>query len=299
MSEEIVQSFKKMFEEKIDINVKNKWFSSKYLKIDCCPEVIFNISIQRITDYIFNVKVTKFFTKPATALIELTINSQIRRQYITNWTDDVIFENFSLSFDNDVRPQKEGFLNNYRYQSRIRTYRVTISGDITWYGFNDDLLNAKMNKNMETYLKNVEFSDVKIRVKNNEEFPAHKVFLASSSSVFKKMLTTDMKESRDKCINLPELDSDTVNELLHFLYYGKLDKASDNGAILFELVKAADMYLISDLKRVCDVLLSRLLTSENVISLLEISGTYKLPIVRQQSLIFIANHVDVLFEEEI
>ncbi|XP_044590475.1 ARM REPEAT PROTEIN INTERACTING WITH ABF2-like [Cotesia glomerata] len=155
-----------------------------------------------------------------------------------------------------------------------------------------------MNKNMETYLKNVEFSDVKIRVKNNEEFPAHKVFLASSSSVFKKMLTTDMKESRDKCINLPELDSDTVTELLHFLYYGKLDKASDKSAILLELVKAADMYLISDLKRVCDVLLSRLLTSENVLSLLEISRTYKLPIVRQQSLIFIANHVNVLLEEE-
>ncbi|KAH0546398.1 hypothetical protein KQX54_009193 [Cotesia glomerata] len=275
MSEEIVQSFKKMFfEEKIDINVKNEWFSSKYIKIDCCPEVVFNFSIQRITDHIFNVKVTKLFSKPATALIELTINCQIKRQYITNWTYDVIFENFSLLFDNDVRPKDDGCSDIYCNQSlkKFHTYRVTISGDIT--------------------------CDVKIRVKNNEEFPAHKVFLASSSSVFKKMLTTDMKESRDKCINLPELDSDTVTELLHFLYYGKLDKASDKSAILLELVKAADMYLISDLKRVCDVLLSRLLTSENVLSLLEISRTYKLPIVRQQSLIFIANHVNVLLEEE-
>ncbi|KAH0546401.1 BTB/POZ domain-containing protein At1g01640-like [Cotesia glomerata] len=156
-----------------------------------------------------------------------------------------------------------------------------IEGNITWYGLNDDLLSARINKNIKTYLKNVEFSDVKIRVKNNEEFTAHKVVLTSNSSIFKKMLTTDMKESKESCINLPELDSDTVNELLHFLYYGKLDKASDNSAILLELVKVADMYLISDLKHVCDALLSRLLTSKNVLSLLEISGTHNLLIVRQ------------------
>ncbi|CAG5092637.1 Similar to SPOPL: Speckle-type POZ protein-like (Homo sapiens) [Cotesia congregata] len=278
MSEEFAQSFKKMsFTKELEINVKNKWVSSENLKMDFCPEFVFNISVLRNT-------MTIHFTK-----------------YITNWTDDVIFKSFSIAVDNDVCCEDDdAYYNEYRKRSSKTFYknRIMITCETIWYGFNDDLLSARINKNMETYLKNVEFSDVKIRVKNNEEFPAHKVVLASNSSVFKNMLTTDMKESKENCINFPELDSDTVNKLLHFLYHGKLDKASDNSAILLELVKAADMYLISDLKRVCDAFLSRLLSSENVFLLLEISRTINLPIVRQQSLIFIANHVDVLFEEE-
>ncbi|CAG5093615.1 Similar to SPOPL: Speckle-type POZ protein-like (Homo sapiens) [Cotesia congregata] len=168
-----------------------------------------------------------------------------------------------------------------------------------WHAFSDDTLGAKLYKNMEAYFKNSEFCDVKIRAKNNEEFPAHKIILASNSSVFKQMLTIDMKEKKENCINLLEFDADVVKELLYFLYHEKLDKAGDNTAILLELVKVADMYCISELKRVCELLLSYNLSLDNVISLLELSKAYKLLILKQRALIYIANNVNSLCSQEI
>ncbi|KAH0546403.1 speckle-type POZ protein B-like [Cotesia glomerata] len=227
------------------------------------------------------------------------------RKDITNWTDDIMFEDLVIPSNSHRCKLNNSPMIRFRNldtcnkeSTALHEYDILINCSIIWQAFTDDTLSAKSYKNMEAYFKNSEFSDVKIRAKNNEEFPAHKIILSSNSSVFKQMLTIDMKEKKENFINLPELDADIIKELLYFLYHGKLDKASENNAILLELVKVADMYCISELKRVCDLSLSNNLSLDNVISLLEVSQAYKLLILKQRALIYITNNVNSLCLQE-
>ncbi|KAH0546402.1 protein maternal effect lethal 26-like [Cotesia glomerata] len=227
------------------------------------------------------------------------------RKDVSNWTADVIFENLMIPLNchkcissNSYNNRQKNTWEMCNKKSTCHEYEIPITCSIVWHAFTDDTLNAKLYKNMEAYFKNSEFNDVKIRAKNNEEFPAHKIILASNSSVFKQILTTDMKEKKEDCINFLELDADIVKELLYFLYHEKLDKAGDISAILSELVKVADMYCISELKRVCDLSLSNKLSIDNVMSLLKLSETYKLPILQQRALIYIANNINSLCSQE-
>ncbi|CAG5093614.1 Similar to SPOPL: Speckle-type POZ protein-like (Homo sapiens) [Cotesia congregata] len=301
MSEEaeVNQNEKINYECTLEIQEENKWTNSDFFSIQQGLDFKFNISARKNEKYRLDIKVTKFSTKSAIAIIELKIDNMIPiRKDVTNWTDDVIFEDLVIP-SNCHACQYHWTLDECNKTSKgYHVYKIPITCSIVWHAFNDGTLCAKLYKNMEAYFENSEFSDVKIRAKNNEEFSAHKIILSSNSSVFQQMLTTDMKEKKENCINLPELDADIIKELLFFLYHGKLDKAGDNSATLLELVKVADMYCISELKRICDLSLSNNLSLDNVMSLFEVSKAYKLVILKERALIYIANNVNSLRSQE-
>ena len=71
---------------------------------------------------------------------------------------------------------------------------------------------------------------------------AHRVIVAAGSPVFHAMLYGNMKESRQKEIELPTTDTEILSALLTFVYYtGRVNVNSKN----LESVLEAAHYLMS------------------------------------------------------
>ncbi|CAL1281806.1 unnamed protein product [Larinioides sclopetarius] len=82
-----------------------------------------------------------------------------------------------------------------------------------------------------------------------KSFSAHKNVLYARSSVFRATLTNDMKEKNTDCIKVEDLEDETVQRLLLFLYTDNLEELQWESAI--QLYYAADKYAIGKLKVLC------------------------------------------------
>ncbi|RNA00034.1 BTB and MATH domain-containing 38-like [Brachionus plicatilis] len=104
-----------------------------------------------------------------------------------------------------------------------------------------------MDLNIELYdfFNGDELSDLKIIVENQTLY-VHKAILGTVSPVFKKMLTSNLKESQENLIQLPDKKLDDILTLLKMLYpdYPK-DMEDSKVQALLEL---SDEYLINSLK---------------------------------------------------
>ncbi|CAL1286291.1 unnamed protein product [Larinioides sclopetarius] len=114
-------------------------------------------------------------------------------------------------------------------------------------------------------------SDVQLKTKT-KSFPAHKIILCARSSVFKRMMTSDMKEKNSGCIEIDDLDDDVVQQLLIFLYSDTI------GIVQWEMATrlyyAADKYEVVKLKAVCSSFLLENLTPTNAGELLVLADTH-------------------------
>ncbi len=91
-----------------------------------------------------------------------------------------------------------------------------------------------------------------------EEFPAHRVVLASSSPYFNAMFTNEHLESRQSKITLEAIEAHTLESLLDFVYSSSLEIRQDNvqsllsAASLLQLVPVIDA--CCEFLQVCAVL---------------------------------------------
>ena len=77
---------------------------------------------------------------------------------------------------------------------------------------------------------------------------AHRAIVAASSPVFHAMLYGNMKESSQKEIELPNIDSNMLKKLFSFIYTGHIQASLMD---CLELLQAADYFDISELKAMC------------------------------------------------
>jgi len=140
-----------------------------------------------------------------------------------------------------------------------------------------------------------EFSDVVVKC-GGTRFECHKVVLASSSPVFKAMLTSNMKEKINNEIEIDDIKPEVMTELLEFIYTGRssnLDNFSE------DLLIAADKYGIDSLKKLCEGILINSLGIENCFSLLILGDTFS-PTIKESALKFvIKNKERIKFEENL
>jgi BTB/POZ domain len=135
---------------------------------------------------------------------------------------------------------------------------------------NIDTLN-QLSEDMRLTLESDAFKDVKFVV-GNKEISAHKVILSSRNEVFKKMFESQMKEAKNNIIVVSDIDFDTFKELLGFIYTGKV---SENFSVLaLELLSAAHLYQIEDLKKMCVNEISKNLTEDNAAGILRYAKLY-------------------------
>ncbi|CAL1296281.1 unnamed protein product [Larinioides sclopetarius] len=126
-----------------------------------------------------------------------------------------------------------------------------------------------LSHTLNGYLKSVYdehfLSDVKLKTSTGL-FPAHKVILGASSSVFKAMFSNNMEEKDSDCVNIEDLSDDAISRMLLFIYTARLEDLTWESAS--NLYVAADKYAILGLKDICSSYLKDNLSPSNACEIL-------------------------------
>lgn len=129
----------------------------------------------------------------------------------------------------------------------------------------------------ESILGQSSTSDVEL-IFGDDSYPAHKILLASKSPIFKELFDSN-KSSR---IEMTDIDASAVIEMLHFIYRGQiLHQDTEN---VKRLLIAAEKFAITDLLQICESILCKNLTPENVIELLNFSESHRTEKLTSQAL---------------
>ena len=108
---------------------------------------------------------------------------------------------------------------------------------------------TRLSSDIGNIFHNGKFTDCTI-VCEGREFKCHQNILAGRSSVFDAMFSHDMEERRRGNVDILDLDSDTVHDMIIYIYSGKVGKLEGKAT---GLLSAAEKY---DLKvnflRFCD-----------------------------------------------
>lgn len=146
---------------------------------------------------------------------------------------------------------------------------------------------SEMASNFFMLFEKDQFSDVKI-ICGDKEFHAHKLILSARSSVFKDMFETKMGESQKIEITISDVDSDTIDHMLEFIYTDSVNDLETGQAE--KLLEAANKYMIENLKVICMKEISKSVTDiEKVFEVLAIAEKYNVIGFKKIALNFIKN----------
>ncbi|KAF8771098.1 Protein maternal effect lethal 26 like protein [Argiope bruennichi] len=137
--------------------------------------------------------------------------------------------------------------------------------------------------------------DAEIAVINNEGmcflYKRHSIFIIRSS-VFEAMFAKSGSDKSNKSIDIPDMDADTLNRLLLYIYEDKVqDLTEDTAANLFV---AADRYELLDLKEKCSNFLKLNITESNACGILVLADVHQDESLRKSVQKFILNNSDII-----
>lgn len=114
---------------------------------------------------------------------------------------------------------------------------------------------------------------------------AHEIILTSRSDYFKKALISE----RNKEINVPGINAETLDAVLYYLYTGKLKQMSENSAL--DLLKASKVFELSCLENMTtETFLCSRIRTNNVTNVFLMAKELKIESLKNSALKFIAEH---------
>lgn len=141
--------------------------------------------------------------------------------------------------------------------------------------------------------KEKRFCDIQIQVlPGGHEIRAHKLVLFSGSTVWKKLLTDDQKLS---VITVPDLEPETVEMLVKFIYDGYVPKPSK---YTDQLLIAAATYGVDDLKDLCEQQLIAAITIEAAINMMILAHRYNAPSLFENTINFVHQNIALLKQRD-
>jgi len=123
--------------------------------------------------------------------------------------------------------------------------------------------NSSWCQNMlASLLDNPSTHDVTFKTSDGGSVSAHRVIVAAGSPVFRVMLHGNMKESSQKEIELPNIDSNRLKKLFPFIYSGQIRTILMD---YVELLQAADYFNIKELKTMCHDMITKNYTQSLIV----------------------------------
>ena len=158
-------------------------------------------------------------------------------------------------------------------------------------GHKDDFLNpqSSLSSDLEEALKLADFTDMTI-VCDKKEFHCHKFILSARSEVFAAMLRHEFLEKQNSRVDVKEIDSETMELLLYYIYTGQVKDFSRVSVV--DLFKAADRYRLEDLKHVCEEELIERVDASNAADILSLAHKYNAQPLKSFSLAMISRNVE-------
>nr|CAD2181330.1 unnamed protein product [Meloidogyne enterolobii]CAD2198768.1 unnamed protein product [Meloidogyne enterolobii] len=153
---------------------------------------------------------------------------------------------------------------------------------------------CRLSEDMSNLFEKSLFADCTL-YSGNREFQVHKAVLACRSPVFAAMFEHGMAESLSDCVNIKDIDSEVLGEMLRFMYTGSapnLERMAD------ELLAAADKYQLERLKVMCEQSLCLSLTNETACETLILADLHSAEHLKTQSTEFINLHANEVMETE-
>ncbi|XP_058740263.1 ARM REPEAT PROTEIN INTERACTING WITH ABF2-like [Vicia villosa] len=141
----------------------------------------------------------------------------------------------------------------------------------------------------EQYVNNPALSDVTFIVEG-KRFHAHRACLLSSD-IFRAMFDGGYKEMKAKDIEIPDIKWNVFELMMRFIYGGTVDVDLD---VAPDLLKVADQYLLDGLKRICESVISKDISVENVSVMYVMSDTYNATSLKYSCILFILEQFDNL-----
>ena len=163
---------------------------------------------------------------------------------------------------------------------------------------NDDKTKAlkfELLDDLADYCCSNELSDIQIKCQE-ETFDAHQLILSARSPVLKRMLESDMAEKKRKVIEIKEINSDIVKEMLKYIYTGKciINDVNVDPQTVKQLFEAANMYQLDSLKAFCGDILISTLVPDNALSLLLLGDMYNAEELKKLAMAMVINNLKTI-----
>jgi len=153
----------------------------------------------------------------------------------------------------------------------------------------------KLQSDFIDMLESAKFTDVTFVIQE-EEVAAHKNVLASRSSYFEKMFDSDMQESVSNRVEVTDVQPDTFQAVLSYLYGGVMEEESFES--LAELIAAADKYGLDELKKICESTLRYNLQFDNIIDALLVADTHNCTSLLRDAKVLFKRLVKILKQDK-
>jgi len=123
----------------------------------------------------------------------------------------------------------------------------------------------------------------------------HRAIVAAGSPVLYAMLYGNMKESKEKEIELPSVDTETLKALLSFMYTGKIEMDYEN---CFAILEAAHYFNVATLENKCTDFIATSLDIQNCITLATFANDKKFDSLLEKYATFIHCNAYKIIKEE-
>merc|ERR1719187_474644 len=139
-----------------------------------------------------------------------------------------------------------------------------------------------------------ELADVDVLV-GGRVFRCHKAILGAKSPVLKAAFVHNMVEKATGKINIDGIESSTVEDMLKYIYGGKIDNLDEKAT---KLLAAADQYDLKLLKKKCEELLCKSLNISNCLDYLILADMHSTDILKPLVIRFVVeNSREVVTQE--
>lgn len=157
-----------------------------------------------------------------------------------------------------------------------------------------DIPEPRLSEDMGNLLKTGERSDF-VFVVEGEEFPAHRLIVASRSPVFKALLDNDMREGSENKINIYDVRAPAFQILLHFVYTDSLpsEVSGENLEVTMaqHLLAAADRFELPRLRAICEKHLCETVDIANAATTLTLAEENHATELKRHCLEFVAQNL--------
>src|SRR4051812_29301599 len=105
-----------------------------------------------------------------------------------------------------------------------------------------------LEQDLKLLINNPKYSDIEILCRDEEKLYGCRAILAARSEVFDRLLYNGMKESYEKQISFPEINSSVMEIVLEYIYTGITEEESLTKDNVVEAFHAADYFQLLDLQ---------------------------------------------------
>ena len=162
--------------------------------------------------------------------------------------------------------------------------------------FPSSVLNQWAEK-MGQLFKSGNLSDLKIIARDNSEFNVHSCLLVTRSDFFAGIVELHSSNTTwNRTIKCEELNNELAQVFLLYIYTNKLP--SDMSDIVHELLLIADVYIVNDLKAVCERYMALSIKIENCLALCSTVESHSTEYLKKYLIQFITEKSSILVDHE-